>query len=573
MQNKQKIKYNSGAAMIILVLFFVFISVTILIGIITPVVREFKIATDGFKSKQSYFLAESGLEDILYRMKNNINYDNNEVLVLGEKSITTTVSDISSNQKEIISLGDVNSLQRKINLKVNTGKGVSFSYGVMTGKGGFTMNNNSEITGNLYSNGTIIGSGKITGSAVSANSSSLYSDQSNGIGVPTYDVSFGHIDSKQDFAQSFQISITDTINKVSIYLKKVGLPSNLTVRIVNDSLGSPGNTTIASGSLSASLVSTNYGWVDVPFSTNPVLTAGTTYWLVIDGSTSSSKYYKIGTNLEGYNNGIGKIGRQGVSWSNTTPSGLDAYFNLYLGGVFGLIDGITIGDNSYAHTVRNSTITGINYCQIGSENNKACNTSKPDPVSLPMPISDQNILDWKEAAEVGGIYSGNYLINETIGTLGPKKITGNLTIQNNATLNITGILWVQGDMLVDNKATVKLTSGYGSSDGVIVVDGTVSIQNNATFEDSGTTGSYILVLSTSDSVSAISLENNGGAVILYAANGTLTLGNNARAKALNGHKINLGNNVVVTYENGLMNSNFISGPSGSWNIFDWQEVE
>lgn len=576
MKNKNKNKYNGGAAMMVLVLFFVFISLTILIGVINPTVREFKIASDSFKSKQTYFLAESSLEDVLYRMKNNFLYDTNETLILDGSSASTTVTDIASNQKEIVSLGNTDSLQRRVSMTLNTGVGASFSYGVLVGNGGFVMNNGSKIIGSVYSNGTITGSGSITGSATSANSAALTSDQSNGSGVPPYNIIFGKVSGQEDIAQSFKISNTEVVNKVQLYIKKVGAPSNLTVRIVSDSGGKPSSSTITSGTLSASLVSTNYGWVDVPFLSNPELALGTTYWIVIDGSLSSTKYYSIGGNNNGYIDGIGKIGQYNGTWNNTSPSGLDTFFNLYIGGSTGLISGVTVGQdgigNTYSHTVNNTVISGVNYCQTGTGNNKACDTSHTDPVQIPMPISEQNILDWKDEAALGGLHSGDYDIS-TNTILGPKKISGNLTIGIGKKLTLNGVVWVQGNLVMNNNSIMDLASWYGSSDGIIIVDGTITISNNATFSGSGTAGSYILSLTTSSSPSAISLANNAGAVSLYAANGTINVSNNGTAKALTGHVINLGNNAIITYDTGLMNANFVSGPSGSWEIDSWKEIE
>jgi hypothetical protein len=584
MKNKNTIQKNKGAAMMIVVLFFMFISLTILIGVITPVVREFKIVSDNFDSKQSYFLAESGVEDILIRIRNNDQYDTSETLVLGTSSATTTITDISGSQKEIVSLGDIDSIQRKVNMTVNTGVGVSFSYGVLSGQGGFSMDNNSKIIGSVYSNGNITGSGSITGSATSANSGALTSDQSNGSGIPPYDITFGNANGTQDFAQSFQISTNETINKVQLYIKKVttpstSFPSNLTVRITNNSGGNPG-ATITQGTLAASLVSNSYGWVEVPFSTNPQLSAGTTYWLVVDGITSSTKYYKIGANSDGYANGVGKIGQYSSTWNTTTPSGLDGYFNLFIGGILGSISGVKIGEagvgNAYAHTINSATVAGIKYCQ-STNNSPACDTSRADPVQISMPISEQNIQDWKDAAEVGGTYTGNY--NVTVNsTIGPKKITGNLTLGNSKILTMGGTIWVQGNLFMDNNSILKLASSYGISSGVIVVDGTITIQNNSTFCGSNSdceieNGSYILALSTSNSTSAITLANNGGAVSLYAANGTIDIANNGTAKSLTGYNIHLSNNAVITYDEGLANVNFVSGPSGSWNISGWEEVQ
>lgn len=577
MKNKNKIQKNKGAAMMIVVLFFMFISLTILIGVITPVVREFKIVSDNFNSKQSYFLAESGVEDILLRLRNNMDFDANETLVLGTSSATTAITDISSSEKEIVSLGDINNIQRRVNTTVSTGVGVSFSYGVQSGKGGFLMDNNSSVIGSVYSNGNITGSGTITGSAISANSALLTSDQSNGAGFPDYDVTFCNTNITEDFAQSFKISENEIINKVQLYLKKVGNPSNLTVRIVTNSGGVPGTTTLTSKTLSSTLVSTtNYGWVEVPFDSNPELIAGTTYWLVIDGSYSSSKYYKIGANDNGYENGVSKIGKYNGTWNNNSPTSLDGFFNIYIGGINGLISGIDIGDNgvgiAHAHTVNSSTVEGVKYCQ-STNNSPACDTSRPDPVQVPMPISEQNILDWKDEALTGGTYTGNYIVDDTSASLGPKKINGNLIVTNNANLTITGTVWVTGDITISNNAIVQLHSSYLSSDAVMINDGIVDVSNNAVFYGSGTVGSYIMILSTSSSSSAITLGNNAGAIVLYAANGTVNVSNNAGAKGINGYYIHLNNNAVITYESGLMDSNFVGGPSGSWNISQWKETE
>lgn len=562
--------------MMIAVVIFLAVSLTIIVGLSSPILIQQKITSQQVLSRQSYFLAEAGLEDVLFRLKTGEPVGSTETLSLNGSTVTVVTSD-NYNGKQIVATGDVNEVVRKVEAGVTLGVGAVFGYGVQVGAGGLTMGNNSAVNGSVYSNGNITGSGAITGTAFSANSSALAADQTNGSGTPPYEVTFGNANGTQDFAQSFQVSATGPVNKVELYIKKVSTPSNLTVRIVSNSGSNPGVTTLASGSLSASLVSTNYGWVSVPFSSNPELTAGTTYWIVIDGVTNSTRYYLIGADSNGYVNGVGKIGQYGSTWNNTSPSGLDGFFKLYLGGLTGLISGINIGSNgvgnAYAHTVNNSTIAGTNYCQTGSGNNKACNTSLPDPAQMPMPISDQNILDWKAEAEAGGIISGNYLLDADTGSLGPRKITGNLTVQNNADLTVTGTIWVQGNVIINNNATVRLSSSYGTSEGVIVADGTINIQNNAIFEGSGSPGSYLMALSTSISTSAISLQNNGGSVILYAANGTVNLSNNSTAKALNGKYINLDNNAVVIYDSGLANSNFVNGPSGGWDIQSWKEIE
>ena len=225
MKNKKIIKKNKGAAMITLVFFFMFISLTILIGVVTPVVREFRIASENFNSKKAYFVAESGIEDMVYRVKNNMNIGTigtDRTLFMDNSflSIPTEFTDLNGGRKQITTLGDVNSNQRKVNLILNTAAGVSFNYGVLVGQGGVELDGSGTINGNIYANGPITGdsSSVITGTAISANSPSILSDQSNGSGSPVYDVIFGNNNSTQDVAQSFNLINSSPLNKVQLYI-------------------------------------------------------------------------------------------------------------------------------------------------------------------------------------------------------------------------------------------------------------------------------------------------------------------------------------------------------------------
>ncbi len=584
MKNKNKIKYNGGAAMMIVVFFFVLISLTILIGIVTPTVREFRISNESFKSKQTYFLAESGIEDVIYRLKNSKQVSNTELLVLGDSQATTTVTDLGGTQKEVSTIANTNSIQRKVDVNLNTATGVSFNYGLLAGQGGVYLDSGA-IIGNVYANGPITasssGSNSISGTAISANSPSMVSDQSNGSGVPVYNVNFANANSTQDIAQGFSLSDESPINKISLYIKKVGAPSNITLKIMNDSNGSVGGTIIASGTLSASSVSTSYGWVDVALSTNPLLKENQPYWLVLDASSSNSKYYVVGASSNTYSGGLGKIGQLGGTWNNTTPSGLDYFFNIYLGGVSGLIQGAgqwtplnigTVSGTAQAHTVNYVSATGNIYCQTGVYNNKSC-ISQVDPTYTALPVSESNIAGWETDASTGGTYTGNYTVGWAGATLGPKVITGNLSISGGGTLTMTGTLWVKGNMVLNGGGNIKLYSGYGSNDAVIIVDGTVTISGGGHATGSGTPGSYIMLLSKNNTTSAISVSGGAGAMIAYAQYGTITVTGGASLKEATGYRIVVTGGSNITYESGLTNNNFSSGPSGTWNINSWREVE
>ncbi|MEX2052225.1 MAG: hypothetical protein WD991_00825 [Candidatus Paceibacterota bacterium] len=421
---KLKIKNSSekGAAMLLSIVFFLFLSLAIISGLVAPSVREFRNASTYLNSRQAYFLAESGSEDAVYRIVHNYNISNSETLFIGSNSVVTEITTLPGNLKEIISLGDVGGLERKTSLKLRTGEGVVFKYGTQAGQGGFVFQNNSYINGSLYSNGNIIGSNGayITGSAFVAGSS-------------------------------------------------------------------------------------------------------------------------------------GRISNMRVGYGGT-------------------------GD-ARANNVIDSTVTGTIYCQTGSGNNKACNTSESDPVPQDLPITEENISSWKADAEVGGTTSGNVTISAPT-TMGPRKIVGNLTIDS--TLTISDTVYVTGNLIININKKLALDSSYGATSGIIIADGYIVINNGVVFEDSGTAGSYILLLSDSicdssmssapcNGNNAITVRNNSDISIVNAQKGTVYFMNNAQVKEAVGNKIELSNNVGISYGSGLINVNFTSGPSGSWGIDDWGE--
>ena len=577
-----------GQAMIIAVMLFVFISLVVLMGIVGPSLRQKAIVADLLQSRDSYFLAESGTEDVIYRLKNNLPVASNgqTTNISGKVGTTNTVD--AGGTKTVTTVADWNGRIRKVSVELNAGVGISFSYGIQTGYGGLILSNNAGINGNVYANGNIFGENGsfITGGAIAANSPSLTADQSNLQPTsPPHSIKFRDTSGTQDLGQKFQVSTTAPLNKLQFYIKKNGSPSSATVKVVNDNGDKPGTTVYASGSLISSQVTTNYSLVDVVLTSNPSLLLNTNYWVVIDNSSqSTTNYYTVAANTF-YASGYAKVGQQGGTWNNTSPSALDSYFSVLVGGTVATISGVTIGSagtgDAWAHIVNNSSIAGNLYCHTGSNNNKSCNTSRSDPSQQPFPISQGNIDQWKTEAESGTIFNGNKTITSTNASLGPMKIVGNLTISNNATLTVTGTIWVTGDVSTSNNVNVRLSPSYGAGSGVIVTDGKINISNNATFSGSGTQGSYLMVLSTSNcptgpscgGSNAVSVGNNAGAVILVAQDGTIYFSNNAGAKEVIAGKLSLSNNAVITYESGLIDLNFTNGPSGGWDILNWTETE
>ena len=192
----------------------------------------------------------------------------------------------------------------------------------------------------------------------------------------------------------------------------------------------------------------------------------------------------------------------------------------------------------------------------------------------PLPISASQINDWKTAAAAGGIYNGDYSLgNNQTRTIGPLKIQGDLIFSSNNTLNLTGTVWVTGNIITGNNATIQLANTvYGNQSGVLVFDGTTNLANNCVIKGTGQAGSYLMLLTTNSANPAMSISNNTQTGIFYASNGYINMANNSAVKEVTAYGLNLSNNVTVTYETGLANIFFTSGPGAGWKLSSWQEI-
>lgn len=254
----------------------------------------------------------------------------------------------------------------------------------------------------------------------------------------------------------------------------------------------------------------------------------------------------------------------------------------------GKIQGVNIGSAggfAWAHEVKNSTLFGALYCQTGSGNNKSCDTSRAEPAVEPLPISAGNINEWKAVAEAGGVVSGNQIYDGVDAvSIGPVKIIGNLTVTESAVVTLTDTVWVTGKILISGAGVVKLGTNFGANSGVIVADGKIEVIEGGSMSGSGTSGSQIMAITTSacpnttgcgSSGSNYAVKVSGGtdSVILNAQNGTMYFTGGATAVQATANKIIMDGGTSINYETGISNMEFSSGPSGSWNLISWDEVE
>ena len=155
--------------MMVATILFLVVSVTIIFGLIGPILKQQRIISQMLLSRQSYFLAEAGIEDVVYRLKTGQPVSATEVLNLSGSTVTTITADTDEG-KQIVAIGEVGGAVRKVETDLLLGVGIAFHYGVQVGQGGLEMSNSARIIGNVYSDGNIIGtnSARIQGTAIAS---------------------------------------------------------------------------------------------------------------------------------------------------------------------------------------------------------------------------------------------------------------------------------------------------------------------------------------------------------------------------------------------------------------------
>ncbi|MFW5853462.1 MAG: hypothetical protein ACOCU8_02430 [Patescibacteria group bacterium] len=574
---------QQGQTIIIAALVIMLVSAIVLATVAPVAASQLQRTADLNRSKQSLYVAEAGLGDVVYRLSSGWEVDQVESYDLAEAEVEITTEQLAGGLTRVTAIGDLNNRIRVMEAELTVGTGVAFNYGIQAGQGGFELSGSSGVIGNVYSNNDILGSGAsfITGSAIAAGSPEIWLGAGNEESAElTTDLQFGQAKETEDVAIKFSTTETDFLNSIEVYLKQEGNPSDLTAKIVLDENNQPGTTVIAQANLNQSEVNSDYDWITVEFNNQPALFADEAYWLVLDGGSHHSRFYYWGA-------GTGSVvmtGQYGGDW--IVISEVEAYYRINLGGKNSLISDSKIGTDgegdAHAYTVNNSEVEGNLYCQEGSGNNKTCDTSQTLPEPEPFPIEQSQIDFWKSQAEAGEVIAGDVSVGGVDQTeLGPAKIEGNLSINNSGVLTVTGTLWVTGDISLTGSAKLKLDPLYGSDSGVVIADGRVTLGGSAPVEGSGHSDSYILLLTTSmcplgldcGNGSAVNITGASGAIILNAQKGTINFSGSAHANEATAHRITMSGATTVTYDSGLANINFTSGPSGGPAVVRWREVE
>ena len=143
------------------------------------------------------------------------------------------------------------------------------------------------------------GFAKINSSAVESDNLDEYYSP----GYQTYNYSLRDVSTYTQISQGFKPNTSSTVTKIRLWLKKTGTPAGtdtLTLVIQTNSSGVPSGSAVTNGTSStvdiSDTLTTSYAWVEFTFTTNPSLTAGTQYHLVLQGAftISTSNYVQWG---------------------------------------------------------------------------------------------------------------------------------------------------------------------------------------------------------------------------------------------------------------------------------------
>lgn len=366
-RGNQAAYYRQGQAALIATVFFLLVSLAILGSISIMSITHLGRARELIYARNSYTTAESGLEDMIFRITSGLAVASSETINLNKGSATVTDNGVIGGVRSIVSRGNVKNRFRNVVVRFSSvaSDGNTFDSALNAGFLGVKLAGNTTIThrenylgkvGNVYSNGSINASGGtadlITGSATIARSiandvwanlvdfgqrnsdpaiDALISGTSPPLVMP-----FNETSAHFDIAQSFVAPITAYTVQAKVYMKRVNLNApNIHAYIIpndpssTDQFGKPfttnGSARVADMTLQGGnpIWSTNsWQWVTFQFNTSRPVIENEKYWLVLEGNEDTNQPINIGASsndsayVYGQNNCYGQY-----NWCNSTPDG------------------------------------------------------------------------------------------------------------------------------------------------------------------------------------------------------------------------------------------------------------
>ena len=167
---------SQSGQIIIIALVFVAIVISLVVSLVSYTLLQTRAHRQAVARVQGINIAEAGVEAALWKLNNQSGYTGETNTSYGAGTYSVLITNLSGSSKLVkvdsyIPNSSSPIAHRSLQITMVTGtKNIGFSYGVQVGEGGFVMNNNSGVTGNVYSDGDIIGASgtTISGDAIVA---------------------------------------------------------------------------------------------------------------------------------------------------------------------------------------------------------------------------------------------------------------------------------------------------------------------------------------------------------------------------------------------------------------------
>jgi len=205
------LKRNRGQAVLILVIILLF-AIMASIGVVGPLILDsYKITLDRSLSKRVVSMAETGAEDMTYRILNGLSYDSQEIIQFDNGQVNISINeDTETGVITIYSRGVSGEITRTKEVRLARGTNSYIEEAVQSGGGGVALDGTSEVNGDIYSDGPVIGSGNdVGGDVTSAGDQGLVKDL-NILGDATAETISGAIvDGDAMFAENLVASLVE----------------------------------------------------------------------------------------------------------------------------------------------------------------------------------------------------------------------------------------------------------------------------------------------------------------------------------------------------------------------------
>ncbi len=596
---------NRGAIAIITLLTIMVFAIIVMATVSVLAIDDAQMGSADIASEKTFYAAEAGINEALKHISLNPIPGNFDLPLSVSDGVQVHIA-VAPNpadpyQRIVTSTAeDTTGKQRTLEIVANaTSYASSFDYAVQSGQGGFKMAN-ATVIGDLFSDGSIdaANSSQILGNTwVAIEDPTLtYPHRDN---VPTTVKAFGKNAGDKVVAQSFSTAVDTPVKRIQVYLRKHSNPNNnITLRLVADTgANNPSNTVISQATISKNDISGAFSWIEVSFPIPPLLVGGRTYWLTLDANAVDTKYYEwdLDTNAAAF---PGEA-RQTTDFSTGAWNVVNGDFAFKTFGVGATsASNVTVGTsakpkNLHAKNILNSSeIWGDAYYDSKDAASIVHGASHPSTNDLPkpFPIQDADITNWENIAAAGGNLTAGDVDTFTPGvggapdtytitsarSFGPKKIVGNLILDNGANLTLTGNIWVTGNITFAHPgAHVQLAASFGPLSGVVITDGQIVDKNNSVIRGSGDPKSFPLFISTLNLIDtpAIDTSNNSRSVIYYAPFGVIHLDQNGYLNSALAYYIEMDQGSTVEYNSALQGFTLPPEPGRVFGVESgtWQE--